>query len=67
MIYAVVAFMVVVAILSAIRLRRGGPGPAVNGWVPRSLRGRMNSAYKRAGWQAPYDDDGNRSSSRSDL
>jgi hypothetical protein len=60
--YIVIALVLLGAVISLYRLRQGGPGPAVQGWVPRRLRGRMNSAYRRAGWQEPYDDQGNRRS-----
>ena len=66
MLYIVIAFMVVVAVISFVRLRRGGPGPAVN-YVPPALRGRLNSAYQRAGWQQPFDEHGNRSPDRSAI
>lgn len=66
MVYVVVVFMVVVAVLSVFRMRRGGPGPAVD-YVPRALRGRLNSAYRREGWQKPFDEHGNRSPDRSQL
>jgi len=66
MIYIVIAFIVVLAAISIFRMRRGGPGPAVN-YVPRGMRGRLNSAYRRKGWQEPFDHEGNRSSDRSQL
>jgi hypothetical protein len=66
MIYIVIAFIVVLAAISVFRMRRGGPGPAVN-YVPQRMRGRLNSAYRREGWQEPFDDEGNRSSERSQL
>jgi hypothetical protein len=65
--YVLVAFVAVALVLSLLRLRRGGPGPAVR-YVPRRLRGRLNSVYRRAGWQEPYDDsEGDRRSDRSAL
>jgi hypothetical protein len=66
MVYIVIVFMVVVAAVSIYRMRRGGPGPAVN-YVPRRLRGRLNSAYRHEGWQEPFDEQGNRSPDRSQL
>jgi hypothetical protein len=66
MIYAVMGVIVVIALFSAYRLRQGGPGPVVNG-VPRRFRGRLNAAYQRAGWQKPYDNNGDRSPDRSDF
>ena len=66
MAYVVVAFMVVVFVLSIYRLRRGGPGPAVN-WIPRRMRSEVNSAYEHEDWQKPYDEQGNRSSDTSPL
>jgi hypothetical protein len=62
----IIAFVIVIAVISFVRLRRGGPGPAVNG-VPRAFRGRLNAVYKRAGWQQPYDDAANRSPDRTKL
>jgi hypothetical protein len=64
--YIVVAFVVVGFVLSLVRLRRGGPGPAVN-YVPPGLRPRLNSLYRRMGWQAPYDERGDRRPDRSGL
>jgi hypothetical protein len=66
MTYIIIAFIVVCAVVSFIRLRQGGPGPAVN-YVPRAFRGRLNSTYERAGWQRPFDDEGNRSRDRSQI
>lgn len=62
--YVMIAFFVIVFGVSLLRLRRGGPGPAVN-YVPRRLRGNLNSAYRRAGWQEPFDSSGNRNPDRS--
>ena len=49
----VAAFCVVVAVVSVLRLRRGGPGPQVN-WVPRALRGRVNRSYRQHGWREEW-------------
>jgi len=65
-IYAVIAFMVVVLVISVIRLRRGGPGPAVN-YVPRMLRPRVNAYYRSRGWQEPFDVDGERNPMRGQI
>jgi hypothetical protein len=63
MIFVFLAFMVVVVAISFYRLRRGGPGPAMN-WIPRSMRPKANNMYEKHGWQAPFDGDGNRSPER---
>ena len=60
MFYVIAVIVIVGALLSVYRLRQGGPGPATNG-IPRGLRGKVNSMYRRAGWQQPYDSKGNRS------
>ena len=60
--FAVVAVALVV-IVAAVRMRRGGPGPAVN-WVPKKFRGSLNSVYRKRGWTAPYDDNGEKTSTR---
>ena len=52
--------------MSLYPLRRGGPGPAVNG-VPRRMRGRLNESFEKAGWQKPYQEDGERNPDRSQL
>ena len=62
----IIVAVVVVAAVSFVRLRPGGPGPAVN-WVPRSMRGRMNSSYEKRGWQKPFDADGNRNPDRDPI
>lgn len=62
----VIVFMAVVMLISLSRLRSGGPGPGVN-WVPRSMRGKLNRAYEKRGWQKPYDADGNRNPDRGQL
>jgi len=66
-------FLVVIAVLLVIgvavsiaRLRRGGPGPAVN-WIPRSLRPNLNRHYAKRGWQKPFDHDGNRNPDRTQV
>ncbi len=61
-----IAFIVIVGVVSILRLRRGGPGPAVN-WVPRSMRGAVNRRYEARGRQQPYDADGNRNPSRGQI
>lgn len=67
LVIGVVALIVVIVLtVSIYRLRRGGPGPAVN-WVPRGLRGRVNRNFDEHGWQKPYDDDGNRNPDRKQL
>ena len=48
------------------RLRRGGPGPAMN-WIPRSMRGKAHERYREHGWQEPFDDNGNRNPDRSEF
>jgi hypothetical protein len=62
-VYIIPVFVILVAVIGALRMRRGGPGPGVN-YVPRRFRGRLNTAYRNAGWQEPYDADGNRDSNR---
>lgn len=62
----VFGFMVSVLAITVFRLRRGGPGPAVN-WVPRSLRGRVNRRYEARGWQKPFNDDGSRNEDRGQI
>jgi hypothetical protein len=64
--YFVVAFMVVCVALSVYRMRRNGPGPAVN-YVPRALRPRFNAYYRRNGWQEPFDAEGNRNPYRDQV
>lgn len=62
----VIVFIVVAVLLvggSFFRLRKGGPGPNT-GWLPRSMRGRVNKEYKEHGWEPPYDDHGDRASDR---
>lgn len=59
MTWVVVGAIAVLAVTSLLRLRKGGPGPAVN-WVPRALCGRTNDFYQRHGWSAPYDESGNK-------
>ena len=66
MLYVVIAFIIIIGLFSVFRLRQGGPGPAVN-YVPRGMRGRLNSAYRRAGWQQPYDENGDRSPDRTQV
>jgi hypothetical protein len=64
---AVIAVLVVIGVaVSIVRLRRGGPGPAVN-WIPRSLRPNLNRYYARRGWQTPFDQDGNRDPDRTQV
>lgn len=65
-IVVIVIFMVIVAVITVFRLRRGGPGPQVN-WIPRSLRGRVNDDFEKNGWQKPYDEDGNRNPDRDKI
>lgn len=52
--------------LSLRRLRKGGPGPAVN-WVPRKMRAGLKETYRDKGWQEPFDEDGNRNPDRKPL
>jgi hypothetical protein len=56
-------FIVIVAVISLMRLRRGGAGPAVN-WVPRPLRPSLDRRYAKRGWEVPFDEDGNHHQSR---
>jgi hypothetical protein len=63
---AIIIFMVVVAVVSVIRLRPGGPGPAMR-WIPRSTRAGANREYEKHGWQKPFDDQGNRNPDRDAL
>lgn len=63
----VIAVVVVIGVaVSIVRLRRGGPGPAVN-WIPRSLRPNLNRYYAKRGWRAPFDQDGNRNPDRTQV
>jgi hypothetical protein len=66
----IVVFIVIAVVLvggvSFLRMRRGGPGPAVN-WVPRSMRGRVNKSYEQHGWQQPFDGDGDRNQNRDEI
>jgi hypothetical protein len=64
--YLIFAFMIVCLVLSVYRLRRGGPGPAMN-YLPRSLRPMANAYYRRMGWQEPFDVDGDRNPLRGKL
>ena len=48
-----IAALVFVAAAAMYRLRRGGRGPRAE-WLPRSLRSRVNEAYRREGWTEPY-------------
>lgn len=57
------ALFAVLFVLSFYRLRRGGPGPAVN-WIPRRFRQRLNRTYAEHGWQEPFDSAGNRRTDR---
>jgi hypothetical protein len=52
-----IALVVVIVVVSAAQLM--GKGPAVR-WFPRSMRGRVNRAYRDHGWPEPYDADGNK-------
>lgn len=58
-----VVLVVLFVVTTAVRMRRGGPGPAVQ-WVPRVLRPRLNEHFRRRGWQPPYDEHGNRNPDR---
>jgi hypothetical protein len=62
----VIAVAVLVLVVTAIRLRRGGPGPAVN-YVPRVRRPRVNAYYRSRDWQEPFDVDGNRNPMRDKI
>jgi hypothetical protein len=62
----VLVFMALCLAASVYRLRRGGPGPAVN-YVPRPWRQSLNRRYERKGWQQPFDADGNRNPDRTQL
>jgi hypothetical protein len=62
----VVVFMAVCLAATVYRLRRGGPGPAVN-YVPRAFRQSLDRRYERRGWQLPYDAEGIRNPDRSQL
>jgi hypothetical protein len=67
--YLLVPLLVFLAlgfVASMYRLRRGGPGPAVN-YVPRPWRQALNARYARKGWQQPYDANGNRNPDRTQL
>ncbi len=65
--FVIVAVLLAVGVvISIVRLRRGGPGPAVN-WIPRSLRPNLNRYYTRRGWQTPFDQDGNRNPDRTQV
>ncbi len=64
--YIVIAFMVVCFMLSIYRMRRNGPGPAVN-YVPKAFRPRLNAYYRRNGWQEPFDAEGNRNPDRGQV
>jgi hypothetical protein len=66
MIYAAIAFFVVVGIVVVFQRRRGGPGPQVN-YVPKALRPMVNARYRSRGWQEPFDADGNRNPDRGRL
>jgi hypothetical protein len=66
MIWLVIVFMLVAAVLSFYRLRRGGPGPAMN-WIPRFMRPRANAEYEKQGWTKPFNDDGTRNSGRGQI
>lgn len=59
-------FMAFCFIMAMLRLRRGGPGPAVN-YVPKALRPTVNAYYRDRGWQEPFDVDGNRNPLRDQL
>ncbi|MFZ0666876.1 MAG: hypothetical protein WAM97_14075 [Acidimicrobiales bacterium] len=63
MIWAVAAFMAVVALLSLYRLRKGGVGPQMN-WIPKLMRPRANEYYEKHGWKQPFNDEGNRRGGR---
>jgi hypothetical protein len=60
---AFAAFVAIALTLSMRRMRRGGPGPAVN-YVPPPLRGAVNSYYRQRGWQEPFDANGDRNPDR---
>jgi hypothetical protein len=60
-----IVVLILVAVVSAYRLRRGGKGPATN-WFPRSMRSRVNEVYRKEGWPEPYDRRGNRVPPRDD-
>ena len=64
--YVVIALLVTVFVVSFVRMRSGGPGPGVN-YFPRRMRPGINAFYERRGWQAPYDEDGNRKPDRGSL
>ena len=57
---AFVVFFVFALVVVIHQGRPGGRGPQVRGWMPRSLRPKVNARYERKGWQAPFDEDGNR-------
>ena len=61
--WIVVPILLVLAVLSLIGLRSGGPGPAVR-WVPRAMRPRLNRWYQSKGWAAPYTATGERNPDR---
>jgi hypothetical protein len=61
-------FMAFCFIMSIVRLRREGPGPAVN-YVPKALRPTVNAYYRSCGWQEPltWRGTGTRCETSSDL
>lgn len=66
-VWVIAGLILVVGVpLTFWRLRRGGPGPAMN-WIPRSMRAKANEQYDKHGWQEPFDDDGNRNPDRPSL
>lgn len=64
--YVIFAFFGVCFAISVYRLRRNGPGPAVN-YIPKAFRPRMNALYRRNGWQEPFDEDGDRNPFRDGI
>ncbi|MFC6878984.1 MULTISPECIES: hypothetical protein [Actinomadura] len=57
----VAVFMLVIVVISFVRMRTGGPGPALN-WVPPRMRPRVNRLYASKGWDEPYGADGRKKS-----
>ena len=68
MIWGLIVFVIfgVVVVGSSFyfRLSKGGPGPAINGWVPKALHQPISNFYVKHGWQRPWNFDGSRNTDR---
>lgn len=62
----VIYFFIIAFVLGFIRLRPGGPRPAVD-CIPRALRPKLSAFYRRFGWQEPCGAEGNRNPRRKKL